>query len=337
MISLGLTDEPVEFWIGRQAARSVVRMPLLDASRGPPAWKALATMVKQDIVLSDLLGAAAEMDERLQGWSERIVPPPVDEIPPDLLESLPSFEDERLRHVPFPDEVLPYQLPWTRLPPLQRPPASAAPDCPRPRQMFGTEARGRLATWLDAQRLDLLRINQSLAQGIQFDRIDRSQRPSAIAIGQSELEPWAQGIVWDCRQACCSPLQYDAPLSSGLNLNLIERELGCYPDQQLLSFALEGARLQADVEMQTVLVPHLVSLPLGFKSVDSEIRRLEGLSWYDFFEDLPFVPIYINGQGAVARKLEPDRFRRSTEGGGPRKPTFDGGGVRALSINEAAN
>jgi len=45
---------------------------------------------------------------------------------------------------------------------------------------------------------------------------------------------------------------------------------------------------------------------------------------------------YLNGQGATARKLEPDRFRRTTEGGGPRKATFDAAGLRALSLNEAA-
>jgi hypothetical protein len=47
--------------------------------------------------------------------------------------------------------------------------------------------------------------------------------------------------------------------------------------------------------------------------------------------------MYFNGQGAVPRKLEPDRFRRSTEGGGPRRPTFDASGVQAISINEASH
>eukprot|EP00327_Prymnesium_parvum_P046273 CAMPEP_0205869616 /NCGR_PEP_ID=MMETSP1083-20121108/10109_1 /ASSEMBLY_ACC=CAM_ASM_000430 /TAXON_ID=97485 /ORGANISM="Prymnesium parvum, Strain Texoma1" /LENGTH=343 /DNA_ID=CAMNT_0053231821 /DNA_START=78 /DNA_END=1107 /DNA_ORIENTATION=+ len=124
--------------------------------------------------------------------------------------------------------------------------------------------------------------------------------------------------------------------SSDLRLNQLRDSMGCFPDQQMLSFVLEGVRLQADVELQTVLVPHLVSLPQGFLSVDKEIRRLRDMNWYDFFSQMPFVPIYLNGQGAVARKLEPDRFRRSTEGGGPRKATYDAGGVRALSLNEAA-
>ena len=107
-----------------------------------------------------------------------------------------------------------------------------------------------------------------------------------------------------------------------------------YPDQNVVSHLLEGVRFQADVELQTVLVPHLISLPLGFASVRKELYRLQKNGWYKFFKDLPFWPIYLNGQGATARKLE-TRYRRTTECGGPRKETYDEMGVRALSINEA--
>ena len=48
-----------------------------------------------------------------------------------------------------------------------------------------------------------------------------------------------------------------------------------YPDQNMLSHLLEGVRFEADVELQTVLVPHLISLPLGFASVRKELYRLE--------------------------------------------------------------
>ena len=63
---------------------------------------------------------------------------------------------------------------------------------------------------------------------------------------------------------------------------------------------------------------------------------MRGLGWYDFFGDFPFWPMYMNGQGATARKLEPDRFRRTTEGGGPRYPTYDLSGLCAISINAAS-
>ena len=91
------------------------------------------------------------------------------------------------------------------------------------------------------------------------------------------------------------------------------------------------------MELQSVFVPHLSSLPLGFSSVEKELRRLHSLSWYEFYEHPPWWLLYLNGQGSQARKLEPDRYRRVTEGGGPRQPTFDASGLRALSINEASH
>jgi len=86
-----------------------------------------------------------------------------------------------------------------------------------------------------------------------------------------------------------------------------------------------------------VWVPHLTSLPFGYASVGKELRRLRSLGWYEFYSGLPFWPMYLNGQGATARKLEPDRFRRTTEGNGPRAPTFDASGLQAISINEASH
>lgn len=333
---LGMTGEPVEFQLGRCSARSVVGRPLIDHERGPPADRALAQLLRQDRVLHTLLDVGSAEDGRLLGWKERITPPPLDEIPPELLANLPSFSDVNLRKVAMPDVNVPYLLPWVPLQPAQPLPSEEPPLCPRPRDMLTAKAQRKLQEWLDAQLLDLVHINASLARGVSPSRIDRSRRPKAIAIGQSEMRPWARGLVWDCRLACCTPLDHEQPPSTDLNLEWLRSQLGCFPDQQMLSFALDGVRLQADVELQTVMVPHLVSLSLGFHSVDKEIRRLRDLQWYDFFAELPFLPIYLNGQGAVARKLEPDRFRRSTEGGGPRKPTFDEEGVQARSLNDAA-
>ena len=122
-----------------------------------------------------------------------------------------------------------------------------------------------------------------------------------------------------------------------LDLAYLERRLRHYPDQYLAANILEGVRLDADVELQSVWVPHLTSLPFGYASVGKELRRLRSLGWYEFYSSLPFWPMYLNGQGATARKLEPDRFRRTTEGNGPRAPTFDASGLQAISINEASH
>ena len=56
---------------------------------------------------------------------------------------------------------------------------------------------------------------------------------------------------------------------------------------------------------------------------------MQKLGWYDFFPDLPFWPMYLNAQGSTARKLEPGRNRRTTEGSGPRMPVH--GKLRLLN------
>ena len=82
---------------------------------------------------------------------------------------------------------------------------------------------------------------------------------------------------------------------------------------------------------------HLTTLPKGFASLNREVHRFGGidLRWNDFHPHLPFFPLYCNGRGATPRKLE-DRWRPTVEGGGPRKPTWDLDGIRALSLNEAS-
>jgi hypothetical protein len=64
---------------------------------------------------------------------------------------------------------------------------------------------------------------------------------------------------------------------------------------------VEGVRYQADVELQGVFVPHLVSLPKGYASVRKELDRLERLEWYEYYAALPFRPVYSNAQGATPR------------------------------------
>lgn len=163
-------------------------------------------------------------------------------------------------------------------------------------------------------------------------------RPPVLIVAQSELYPWAQGIVWDFRSSpseCGTPLDYSAPLRPTLNVDFFQRRMHGYPNQQLLSMIVEGVRYQADVELQGVFNPHLVSLPKGYTSVRKELDRLERLGWYEYYARLPFWPVYSNAQGATPRKLE-QRWRRTTEGGGPRHEMYDTDGLRAWSLNDAS-
>ena len=42
------------------------------------------------------------------------------------------------------------------------------------------------------------------------------------------------------------PLDFHAPFSSNLNLQYLEQMLSHYPDQALVSYLLQGVRLEAD-------------------------------------------------------------------------------------------
>ena len=202
-----------------------------------------------------------------------------------------------------------------------------------------TEAgRSRLDEWLEATRLDLIAIRDGLASGTPPSEI-RRRRPQPIAIGQSEMQPWARGRVWDCTlesSSCCVVADFHAPILENLDRTELAKRLRHYPDQTLLANLLEGARLDADVELQLVLIPHLMSIAHGYASVAKELDRLEAAGWYKSFPRIPYFPMYFNGNGAVPRKLE-DRWRRCVEGGGPRCDTFDAAGIKAISINDASH
>ena len=342
-----LPDDPnlssgqhVEFNFGVERARSIVSRPVLDHERSPPAWRALAHMGKFDAALALGLGAAvAAGDALLDGWMERITPMPIGEIPSHLLDNLPDFGDSKLDSALLSAQQHPLSTPWLPLPPQQPAAPAEAPECPASAaDMLTGEGRRRLEAWMEATRQDLVTVRDGLEQGLKPDEIER-RRPKAVAIGQSELVPWARGRVWDCRKEvsdCCIVADFRAPILENLARGELRRRLSHYPDQTLVANLLEGARLDADVELQLVLVPHLLSLAKGYASVAKELKRLEGEGWYRSYIDIPFMPMYFNGQGAAARKLE-DRWRRCVEGGGPRQVTYDAEGVRAISLNDAAH
>ena len=186
-----------------------------------------------------------------------------------------------------------------------------------PVELLRESGRRKLRTWLD-KVLDQLLCIEAGEPNCEL------RRPHPLAIGQSALQSWARGVVWDLtfeRAPCAVPLDFTLPIQSDLDLEFIQTRLEGYADQRLVSHLLEGVRFEADVELHAVLVAHLISLPKGFGSVRKELYRLEGNGWYKFFDHLPLWPIYLNGQGAQSRKLE-ERYRRTTECGGPRKDTF---------------
>ena len=327
--------EGVKFSFGRHEATSLyTRTP-----DGPttPGWRGLEDMNAADaLIVNSILSDVANGDTLLEGWAERPHPLDLDEIPRDYVDRLPSFDDKRLDLARLSPVRLPLVTPWVPLPPEQEPAPPEAPECPTSvADLLLPEGRARLSAWFEAAVLDLQSIHAQLEKGVPPEEVVRD-RPQAEAIGEDEAQPWARGRVWDCSGKCCVVQQWSTPPSSHLDREFLKSRLEHFPDQAVVSYLLEGVRLEADVELQTVLVPHLTSLPMGFASVHKELRRMRKLGWYRFYAQLPYWPMYLNGQGATARRLEPDRWRRTTEGGGPRHPTYDNSGLRALSLNDAS-
>ena len=284
-------------------------------------------LLARDAASALLLRKALQARERgpdgalFEGWAERIRPPEVD-LHDELAELLPDFSDHQLLSQPFSPRYIPPITSFLPRAPLQ--PARSTPFCVRsPLQLMLPDAQRRLHRWL-AKLVDQLRCIE-----LGEPNCERL-RPQPLAIGQGALFSWAQGIVWDFtfeRADCAVPLDFALPIKSGLNLDRdnprsLASRLRDHPDQRLFSFVTEGVRFEADVELQSVLVPPLISLPKGFESVRKELYRLHARDWYRFFDQPPFWPMYFNGQGAAARKFS-TRYRRTTECGGPRKACYD--------------
>ena len=295
------------------------------------AYSTVGYWLQRDAGHQQLLRDAllASDDPLLEGWAERIRPPPQELL--DLVQvRLPDMLAVDLLALPFTPVYAPAVTAYLPRMPAQL--LAVPPHCVRSAmELLTPQARVRVHTWLgkalaQLHCIELKQLNCELL------------RPQAIALGQAAMLPWARGRIWDLtfeRSACAVPLDVTLPNESNLDLAFLRRRLEGYPDQNLVANILDGIRFEADVELQTILVPHLISLPKGFESVRKELYRLSEPGWYKFFEDLPFWPIYLNGQGATSRKLE-ERYRRTTECGGPRKPTFDEEGLQALSLNVAS-
>lgn len=311
---------------------------LVDAPDGLPVSRTslehLASRIFYDnnVLSAALLDDTSDFAADMRDWAAQISVPPLAEIPSGLLKNYPVFSDSRLDRLAFPPTPRTPTLEWPPLMPLQREPPTGV--CPRrARDLMPPAVWRRVERWLYRTLGDLICIRD------EGENCERS-RPGVLVIGQGDLHPWARGIVWDFRSSpsvCAKPLNYHGHLSHTLNVDFFKRRLRDYPNQQILGFIAEGMRPWADVELQTVLVPHLMSLAKGFPSVVKELKRMSApdLQWYTTHADFPFWPMYSLGEGCVPRKLE-CRWRRCEEGGGPRHETFDSDGVRALSLNEAS-
>ncbi|KAL3902680.1 MAG: hypothetical protein SGPRY_011966 [Prymnesium sp.] len=140
---------------------------------------------------------------------------------------------------------------------------------------------------------------------IQLDLLDEARDRELFAPRLPVYElPWLERMPQQVDEAGCHLLDYTAPINTNFNLPHLERLFSGYPDRRLASNVLEGIRLEADVEMQIVVHPNLVSvLGDGYDSVQDTVRELAGRGFYDLQRLLPFAPTYVIGQGSRIKKL----------------------------------
>ena len=313
----------------RQLAAAAPIPEVLSIPRDVALAKSLADM---RWLAARLLGYSGPLAEDIHLWADRLQPPPLGRVPDALLETLGDESDPRVAQVPFDPIVAPLITSWLPRRPSQPP----RDECPQHVfDLLTPLARLRLRAWL-GRELEHARCVERQSRG----EACSARRPPPLAMGRASMLPFAVDVVWDFTfersKSCGVPLDFGIPIESDLNLPYLVRRLRDYPDQRLVSYIAEGVRFEADVEYNSVFCSSLISLPKGFASVRQELRRLHGRGWYRYFAHIPFWPFRANAQGAVARKLEPDRWRRTTDGGSPRQFTVDEEGVRAISVNEAS-
>ncbi|KAL3920328.1 MAG: hypothetical protein SGPRY_005291 [Prymnesium sp.] len=162
-----------------------------------------------------------------------------------------------------------YELPWLKRMPRQEYTTRGCENF-RPESaldLLDLAAQREVKEWIAKAKLDLACLEEH------GPACDRKDKPPLTVIGQEQFVRCALGYVWDCRQeGRCTLLDHQAPIDTQFNLPRLTRLFEGYPDQRLL----EGILLEADVELQLVLHPNLVSVGNGYDSVQATIRELAG-------------------------------------------------------------
>ena len=190
--------------------------------------------------------------------------------------------------LPMPDPCPPHVTKWLPHNKHPLPPSGFTPTslC----DLISNQAQQQIKDWVLQQLQFLLDIE---ANGPAARRT--SNVP--LALGQDAFAEQARGIVWDLRQleqGIIVPVdfEFEAPIASYLDLEYLHEQLLDWPDQELVSFLVEGVRYKADLDFQIVLLPHLIFLKDGYGSLVNEdlVEKYTEAGWYGLFSHPPFLP-----------------------------------------------
>ncbi len=253
-------------------------------------------------------------------------------IPTELLQcSLGEVTRDMAIKMPMPDEFKPPVTGWLHRKVQQQPiPPDFKPKCLS--DLVGAEGMRRLREWSQKATQDLIRMRE-------FGAAAGRKHKEVLVLSQEDLVPQARGVYWDlrgAREGRVVPLDFAAPLETHLNLDYLKvlcegGVLTDYPDQQLISQLLLGVRYRDTLDMQIVLLPHLISFGAGCVEIQDEMHELADKGWYSFHNELPFVPFRNIPRGSTPKT--DGTHRPTSELGAPRHPVFDRAGKEVVPHN----
>ncbi|KAL3895477.1 MAG: hypothetical protein SGPRY_013502, partial [Prymnesium sp.] len=277
------------------------------------------------MLCSQLLQDASETEEAsyLRSFADLVRSSDITDVPPSFMVdgALPSFSASSLASAPFSVRVQP---PFTDPLPLP-PPRPSPPSDFRPRglrDLLDPLWYSRLESWVCDFGDWLCDLVDAAAVDPHSEALREvlSHRPEVFVVPQSRFVPAARGTIWDLRGGAPVPLDFTRPPPSHLNLSLVKQwqeDWPDYPDSEIFSHLLQGARFKAEPSP-------VIAGEKGF---------------FTCHDSLPFAPWNTLPMGVAFRKLEPDRPRRTTDGGAPRKGRgsaawlVDSDGCRVMPLN----
>ena len=331
---------------GARALRPIATRPYAPSPE-PALWpQQLHVLECVDTALRAALLATPRSDphrDYLLEWVDQVDTSPNALVPLSLRGARHDFGNAKLVTTPFPDAA-----PSAKTEPVQFPRAQHTDY--RPRQLTDI-----LYPWAITRLAESLRdVVTDLSAWLKHPK-----RPHRVAkprvIGQDGFVPDARGLLWDLENMASDergpyfvPVDFTASTGTALNTTFLDTALEHSDDQALRSMLVHGFVFDFDVELQIVVLPHLLSLALGVDRGSKELDRLIGEGYFHAVEAtaahlarlddgdvviaLGMLPCRMQAQGMVERKLE-DRPRRTEDAGQPRKPLRDDKGVPVRPLN----
>ena len=138
-------------------------------------------------------------------------------------------------------------------------------------------------------------------------------------IGQDQLQPWARGIVWDCRDpASCTPVKRSTRHTAFPGKRQIDRAamrriaaaLGWHDDDIVDQIGEGGVEVRSECSMDIVLAFHHDSLLQEIPMAEAAVRQHVEEQWVaPPVRHLPFVPCRLQPRGVIMQprsRLMPD-------------------------------